>query len=296
MGFPPMAALCLWELTEVDTPGEVVLAVVTFFGLAGALGFATIQVFATARRSEQLHRTPAYILYSNATVLSKWGFLYVQYRASAYYYIAATLIYFIVKALFVAFAQGSGTAQAIALLIIEAAMLISASVIRPWMDKPTNGMNVAICAINFVNAVFLVIFTGIFGGPGLLVGVTGVVFFVVNAVFALILLISVLLAAAYSIVQKNPETRYQSIADNRASFIKSQTFLTTELDELGASARVKGDYYDHSRANSQLSTMGTSLSPTTPYFHDNGVRSSSDLPAPHAQMQAKIEQSHAQSF
>jgi hypothetical protein len=295
MGFLPMTALCLWEFSEVDSAGEVVLAVITFFGTAAALGLAANRVFTTARRSEQLHRTPAYMLYASAVVLNKWGFLYIQFRASAYYFIIPTLIYVVVKGMFVAFAQGSGTAQAIALVIIEAVMLISASVIRPWMDKPTNGINVAICAINFVNAVFLVIFTGIFGGPGLLIGVTGVVFFIVNAVFALVLLICVLLAATYSIIQKNPDTRYQSITDNRASFIKSQTFLTAELNDLGATARVKSDYYDHSRANSEFSSHEPSRSPTIPY-HDENVRSSSDLRMPHTQMQAKIEQSHAESL
>ena len=66
----------------------------------------------------------------------------------------------------------------------------------------------------------------------------GVVFFVVNAVFALVLLLLVLIASIYAIASKNPDTRYQPMRDDRGSFIKSQNSLhTTELDALGATAR-----------------------------------------------------------
>jgi len=42
-------------------------------------------------------------------------------------------------------------------------------------------------------------------------------------------------------LRKNPEARYLPAADNRASFIKSQTYLTTELGDLGFAARGAGE-------------------------------------------------------
>ena len=65
----------------------------------------------------------------------------------------------------------------------------------------------------------------------------GVVYFIMNAAFALILLILVLIAIGYAIFSKNPDNRYQPMRDDRGSFIKSQQNLTTELDALGATAR-----------------------------------------------------------
>lgn len=65
----------------------------------------------------------------------------------------------------------------------------------------------------------------------------GVIFFIMNAAFALIMLIMVLVAMGYAIFTKNPDVRYQPMRDDRGSFIKSQTNLTTELDALGATAR-----------------------------------------------------------
>lgn len=65
----------------------------------------------------------------------------------------------------------------------------------------------------------------------------GVAFFVINAVFALVLLIMVIVASTLAIFSKNPDNRYQPMRDDRGSFIKSATNLTTELDALGVAAR-----------------------------------------------------------
>jgi len=248
IGFPQMAILCLWEFTQVDSPAEVVLAVFFFFGLAATLGWGSFKVIRIARRSVAMHRNPAYILFSDPQALNKWGFLYIQFRASAYYFILPVLAYTLVKAMLVAFAQKSGVAQAIGFVIIEAGALIAASVLRPWMDKPTNSFNIAICVINFLNAVFLLIFSNVFGAPQLVVGVVGVVLFVLNAVFALVLLLMVMVSTTISFFRKNPDARYQYMADDRASFMKSQTHLntTTELDALAATARGdKAGYKSH---------------------------------------------------
>ena len=247
IGYPQMTVLCLWEFTQVDSPAEVVLAIFFFFGMTGTLAWAAMKVIRLAKRSVEMHKNPAYILYSDPAALNKWGFLYVQFRATAYYFILPTLVYILVKGMFIAFGQGSGTVQAIALLLIEAIALIGASVIRPWMDKSTNTFNISICAINFLNTIFLLVFTEVFNQPGMVTGVMGVIFFVINAAFSLVLLILVLIATVYAFVRKNPDTRYQPMSDDRASFIKSQTALNTELDALGVTARgdTKGGYKAH---------------------------------------------------
>jgi hypothetical protein len=242
IGYLPMTALSFWEFTQIDSPGEVVLAVLFLFGLTAALAIAAFHVTRVAKRSEELHKTPAYLLYSNPAVLHKWGALYVPFRASASFYIIPTLIYILIKSAFVGLAQKSGVAQSIALIVIEAVALVSASVVRPWMDKSTNGIHISIFAVNFLNAVFFLIFTDIFNGPGLLRGVVGIIFFFLNVVFAFVLLVMVLVVAAISVFKKNPDERYRSVKDDRASFRQSRTALTTELDDLGVVARGEGKF------------------------------------------------------
>ncbi|KAL4803616.1 hypothetical protein BDV18DRAFT_162636 [Aspergillus unguis] len=237
IGFPQMCILCLWEFTRNDSPAEIVLAVIMLVSLLAALGWASFKVISLAKRSIALHKNPAYILYSDPTCLNKWGFLYVQYRATAYYFVIPVLGYLFVKSMFIGLSQPAPVVQTVAYVILEAAMLIAVSVLRPWMDKKTNIYNISIAAVQFLNAIFLLFFSDVFNQPGLVTGVMGVVFFVINAAAALVLLILVLIGTVYAIVSKNPDTRYQPMRDDRGSFIKSQTQLTTELDALGATAR-----------------------------------------------------------
>ncbi|KAJ2970725.1 hypothetical protein NQ176_g8047 [Zarea fungicola] len=239
LGFPGVTVLCLWEFTQIDSPAEVVLAVVFLFGLVLTLGWGASKVILIARRSVAMHKNPAYILFSDPQALNRWGFLYMQFRASAYYFIAPVLGYTLVKSMVIAFGQKNSIAQAICLIIVEVAALIAASVMRPWMDKPTNSFNIAICVINFLNSIFLLIFSDLFGAPKLMIGIVGVILFILNAAFALILLLMVIISTTISFFRKNPDARYQYMADDRASFMKSQSALhnPTELDALGATAR-----------------------------------------------------------
>lgn len=165
IGYSQMAVLCLWELTVRDSAAEVVLAIFYFLAMSAALFWAALKVIRIAKRSVSLHKNPAYILYSDPTALNKWGFLYVQYRATAYYFIFPQLAHVLIKSMFVALGQGAPIAQSVGLLIVEAVWLITVSIMRPWMDKKTNSFNIAIAAVSFLNTIFLLIFTDVFNQP-----------------------------------------------------------------------------------------------------------------------------------
>lgn len=143
--------------------------------------------------------------------------------------------------MFIAFGQRSGVTQAVALIIIEVAALVATSVLRPYMDKSTNAINLTICVVNFLNAVFLLIFTNVFEGPGLMIGVVGILLWILNAAVSLILLVILIITTVVIFFKSNPDNRYQ-MADDRTSFMKSGSVLNTtqQLDALAAAAR--GDH------------------------------------------------------
>ena len=165
IGFPQMVVLCFWQFTQRDSAAIVALAVFTVFTMIGILAWASAKVIRLARRSISMHKSPAYILYSDPISLNKWGFLYVQFKATAYFFIVPVLIYFLVKGMFVGLGQEAGVVQAIGLLIIEALFLIGVCVMRPYMDKKMNAFNISIAVINLLNTIFLLIFTEVFNQP-----------------------------------------------------------------------------------------------------------------------------------
>ena len=165
IAFPQMVVLCFWEFTQNDSGAIMALAVFTIFTMIGVLAWASSKVIRMARRSVSMHKNPAYILYSDPAALNKWGFLYVQFKATAYFFVVPMLIYILIKGMFIGLAQSSGVAQAVALVIIEAILLIGVCIMTPYMDKKTNAFNIAIAVINFVSSVFLLVFSNVFSQP-----------------------------------------------------------------------------------------------------------------------------------
>lgn len=240
ISFPQVVVLCFWEFVERDSAAIVVLAVFTIATILAVLAWAASKVIRLARRSINMHKNPAYILYSDPVTLNKWGFLYVSYKATAYYWLVIAMLFVLVKGLFVALGQGSQIVQAVAFLIIDAAYFVALCIITPYMDKKTNAFNISIQVINFLNSIFLLIFTDVFSEPGIVAGAIGIIFFFINAAFSLVLLILLLVASGFALFSKNPDVRYAPMRDDRGSFIKSQNNLSNELDALGATARGEG--------------------------------------------------------
>ncbi|KAH8779927.1 hypothetical protein F5883DRAFT_689783 [Diaporthe sp. PMI_573] len=282
IAFLPLTIFSLWELTQVDSPAEVVLAVFCFCSVFATLGWAAFKIISIARHSMATHQNPAHLLFSDPQFLGRWGFLYTQFRASASYYILPVLAYTIVKGAFVAFGQHVGAVQAIAFILIEIAALASASILRPWMDKSTNSFNIAISVMNALNAIFLLIFTDLFGTPAVIAGVAGVVLFIANAAFSLVLLIMIIASSILFLCRKNPDNRYRLMDDDRVSLMKSRTQVdrTYELDTLAATAR--GDELDPVNLGRPMSPKFQTdhYSPLSPSSDNNQPRSPVDPSVP----------------
>ncbi|KAH1618313.1 hypothetical protein KXX31_009612 [Aspergillus fumigatus] len=237
IGFAPLSIFCLWEFTQRDSSAEIVVAAIILASISGALVWAAVKIILLMQKSISMHRNPAYVLYSDTTCLNRWGFLYVQYRATAASFILVVIGYLFVKALFISLGQTVPIVQTVALLVLEGLMLIGVSVVRPWMDKRTNTYNIAIAAVNFLNAIFVLFFSGVFDQPGIVSGVMGVCFFVINAALTLVLILLVIYASVMAVISKSPDTHYKPMQDDRGSFIQSQARLGPELDDLSAAAR-----------------------------------------------------------
>lgn len=219
IAFPQVAVLCLWELTTRDSAGTVVVAVFLFIIVFALLYQAGTRVFLRGRRSVQQFKNPAYLLYGDGEFLNKFGFVYVQFRADCYYFVLICLTYVFLKSLFVAVLQKQGKAQSVIVFAIELIYLVGVCYIRPFMDKRTNAFNITIAVINTINALFFMFFSYIFGQPQIVGSVMGIVYFVLNAAFALFLLVFTIVTCVLALVYKNPDTRYQPMKDDRVSFI-----------------------------------------------------------------------------
>lgn len=256
VAFPQISVLGFWEFTEHDSAGIVVVAAFLLLVTLALLLFATIRVVSYGRRSVREHKNPAYLLFGDGKFLNKFGFVYVQYRADCYYFVSLTLTYVFLKTLIVAVLQHHGRVQAVIVFAIELIFCVTICWIRPFMDKRTNIFNITIAVINTLNALFFMFFSYVFNQPQVVASVMAVVFFVLNAAFALFLLIFTIVTCVLALVYKNPDTRYSPMKDDRVSFLprmgnkgirnNADNQGEIELVALGASA-MKG--HEHAKAS-----------------------------------------------
>jgi membrane protein implicated in regulation of membrane protease activity len=248
IGYPQICALGLWELVHRDSAAEIVLAICMWLTMTVILCWAIFKVFQRARLSRTLRQNPAYTLYSDPVCLTRWGFLYVNYRAQAYYFMAPLFLYTLAKGLVIAFGQSNPLAQAIVLLITETAFLVATCVIRPYMNKTANVFAIIAAVLNFLSSIFFLFFTNVFNTPELVGGVMEVLFFFLNAVFMLALLVFFLISFYYVFTLKEPAEQYTRLADNRSSTVLVENRRITELQPLEKNLEVE-DGHMASRGN-----------------------------------------------
>ncbi|KAH3674480.1 hypothetical protein WICMUC_003318 [Wickerhamomyces mucosus] len=242
IAFPQISLLCLWELTERDSSAIVVVACFLLVIVFGLLLYGATRVIIIGRRSTREFKTAAYLLYGDSRTLNRFGFLYVQFKADHYWWLTVLLAYTLLRSLFVAVLQEQGKVQALIIFIVEFVYFVALCWIRPYMDKRTNAFNISIHLVNFFNSLMFLFFSNLFGQPQVVSSVCAVVFFVVNAIFALFLLIFTIVTCALALIYKNPDTRYQPMKDDRVSFIPRSTYPEksnkgdTELLALGETA------------------------------------------------------------
>lgn len=219
LAFPQICVMCLWQFTENDSAGTIVIAVFLLAVVLILLFQASIRVFHLGRKSVRQFKNPAYLLYGDSKFLNKFGFIYVHYRADKYYFVTITLVYVLLKTLFIAVLQQHGRPQSVIVFAIELIYCVLVCWLRPFMDKRTNAFNITISIINAINALFFMFFSYIFNQPQIVASVMAVVYFVLNAVFALFLLLFTIISCVIALVSKNPDTRYQPMKDDRVSFL-----------------------------------------------------------------------------
>lgn len=241
IAFPTLLVFSFWEFVQQDSPAVIVLAVFFFLLVTGILAWNTYKVYVIGQRSIADHGTPAYMLYADGRTLNKYGFLYTQFDAARYWFIVVYLVYTFVKVLFIAFAQSSGKTQGLAIFLIELVFLVLVCWKRPYMDKSTNVINIISCVVMTLNAFFFLFFSDLFGQPMAVASIMGVIFFILNAAYALVLLIFTLVTCGMVIFSKNPDARFKPAKDDRASFTQEDYHINpndiNELTALGAAAR-----------------------------------------------------------
>nr|UJH94585.1 Flc3 [Starmerella bombicola] len=237
VAFGPVVLFSMWEWTHNDSAAVIVVSVFMFVVCIVILASNIWRVYIIARKSKQETGTPAYLLYADPKVLQKYGYLYSMFDVKYYFFGLVYMAYTFVKACFLAFGQDSGQTQALALFIIELFMFIAIAHLKPFLSKAVNGIVITSHVVMTLNAVFFLFFSNLMTQPLIVNGVMGVIFFILNAAFSLVLLLYIIIYSTLCIIwHKRQGARVDHhVNDDRNSFILDRQGRTAQdVDELQA--------------------------------------------------------------
>ena len=307
IGFTQLTILSFWEFTERDSAAVIVIACLFLILSIGLMAWSSFRTIFFARKSIQQYNNPAALLYGDDFVLHKYGFFYTMFSASYYWWNVVLLSYVLLKSLFIGFAQASGKTQALAIFILDLAYSIAIIRYKPYLDKPTNVINILISTVTLVNSFLFLFFSDLFGQPYTVSAVMGWIFFILNAAFSFVLLMMILTFTGMIIFSKNPDLRFKPAKDDRTSFQRrnvtsEMTHISkhnidqdnkfgtntekTALQELAALGQVARDHDDHWEDNfNEENDLITSSSGTvdkanklSPFFSENSPRINEESP------------------
>lgn len=221
IGFVQLTILSFWEFTERDSAAVIVIACLFVCLSCGLMLWAVFRTLHFGKKSVRLYNNPAALLYGDEYVLHKYGFFYTMFNANYYWWNVVLLVYMFLKSLFVGFAQASGKTQALALFIFDFFYTIAVIRYKPYLDRPTNIMNIFICVVTCVNSFLFMFFSDLFHQGYQVSAIMGWVFFIMNAAFSLILLLMILTFVFMIVFSRNPDLKFKPVKDDRASFQKT---------------------------------------------------------------------------
>lgn len=231
IGFPQISLMCMWEFCQIDSISILILAIILFLSAFFLLYHAAIKILIVGKKSIMCFKNPAYMLYGNRVFLNKYGFIYVHYRANCYYMVFICLTYIFIKCLFVALLQKHGKIQSLVLFSIELFYFIMITKLKPFMDKRTNYFNIAISLISTLNSLAFVFFSYVFSQPHIISSIIAIIFFLVNAIFSIFLVIFTFLTCTLALMRKNPDARNKPMNDDRVSFLQKPTGVLSDDPE-----------------------------------------------------------------
>ncbi|AQZ09457.1 FLC3 (YGL139W) and FLC1 (YPL221W) [Zygosaccharomyces parabailii] len=250
IGFTQLTILSFWEFTQRDSAAVIVIACLFIVLSVGLMVWTAYRTFFFAQRSIRVHHNPAALLYGDERVLSKYGFFYTMFNAKHYWWNFVILSYMFIKALIIGFAQSSGQTQALMIFIFELIYFVAIIYYQPYLDRPTNILNIFISTVTLINSFLFLFFSDLFNQSYKVSAIMGWIFFILNAAFSLILLLMILAFAVMILFTKNPDVRFKPARDDRRSFqrhslIDNKGLTPSVADELMALGDVAKDHSEN---------------------------------------------------
>ncbi|KAI0253982.1 hypothetical protein BJV78DRAFT_1187714 [Lactifluus subvellereus] len=147
--FSPVVTFALYQWTLKDSWLSILISVISFVVVFGAVGCAASGVLLFGRRSS------VWLLTEDLPAHEP---LYGQYRVPRYFFFALPLLATFLRAILIAAAKNNGTVQIVLVVCIELFLLLSHVLSKPGKTRRADVLSIFLATIRFVTAGLLVAF------------------------------------------------------------------------------------------------------------------------------------------
>ncbi|KAF9528560.1 hypothetical protein CPB83DRAFT_854369 [Crepidotus variabilis] len=130
VSFFPLLIFIFYQWTLKDSWLSIFLSVITFLVIAASIAYPSFRVLAYARKEN-----PEELYNRDSRIRNRFRPLFSQYRSERYWFFAPVFGGLFLRAIFIAFAKGSGPAQIALLVAIELGLVIAHIALKPINPK-----------------------------------------------------------------------------------------------------------------------------------------------------------------
>ncbi|KFH47292.1 Flavin carrier protein-like protein [Hapsidospora chrysogenum ATCC 11550] len=197
---------CVFQFTRGDSWAATTLAAVTLAVFTGILVFFSWKIWSTARKlKEENGDTSA--LYEEKSIWVKYSLFYDSYQKQYWWLFVPLIVYMAAKGCVLAAADGSGRAQTISVLIVEAVMLGLLLWSRPYERKSGNVVNILIQVVRVLSVVCILVFVEEFGIRQTTQTIAGVVLIAIQSTLTVVLVVLIAWHAIEACCRENPHRK-----------------------------------------------------------------------------------------
>ncbi|EPX73749.1 Trp-like ion channel Pkd2 [Schizosaccharomyces octosporus yFS286] len=215
LGFWQMSVLCMWEIYTRDSSALAFLSMYVIVDMAVLLLYAFVRTMQIIRKTGAFSDPDAlFNLYSDTQHLMRWGFMYVSYRHRFFFLSFFLLVVILIRSMFIGFGQSSPIVQGCAMFAISVVEFFFMIFARPYATKHLNSLHIGIALVNLISGIFILIMCKAFTINELARQVIGIVFFAINAIAMLLLILGIFIRNVIVLLRRSKNGTYYRILDD----------------------------------------------------------------------------------
>lgn len=215
LSFAQISIMSSWEFTKCDSPAVMFLSVILLLLIITSMLRVAYQTTRMARNSLLSKGNYESLLFDDESFVARFGFFYSMFKPRYHWWNIYSLLTLFIKSFIIGLGQKSGKSQSLGFFVLDLVYLLNVLVLTPYLDIPTNIINIFISSVIFLNSLMFCFFSYAFSQSYMISSILGWVFCLLNVGFTFFLLFMIMSLALYIFISEAPSPLHGVLQDKQ---------------------------------------------------------------------------------